>query len=231
LFCALLLWLGFDHRNFGSGKPQLGNFNAISSLFYFWSWGCLFTAVCVGSASIPRERRTPMLFTLPLTRWELALGKLIGAQLLSAAFLALGFGLSSGLAVLSGVPVTAYSGLSFATALTVSFVYLCLSIPLGAWLSPVIVGTITVIAEAQSTVVEGMAKAHLISGNGLTKALGYLLPWTIPGEPIRGAFFHGTHASGADFAGLLLNAFFGVIFFIGLTFLMRRGELSMRDSS
>ena len=199
-FAALLFGLGW--RNLVSGRLPADTrylYNIVSLVFYLWAWGSLWTAVWVGSTSIPRERKTPTLFTLPVARWEIALGKLIGAEILIAGFLMVGYAVCVGLARWCQVPIRAYSGLGLATALTTSFVYLCLSVPLGAWLSPVVVGTLTVFAEGQASVFEALKAIHLnTSTSTLRVVLGYLFPWQIPPEPIGKAFGIGLKASNTD---------------------------------
>src|SRR5262245_15360776 len=56
--------------------------NILSSFFMFWTWGTLITSLCLGAISIPVERQSQTLFTLPIARWEMLLGKLLGTQIL-----------------------------------------------------------------------------------------------------------------------------------------------------
>jgi len=229
-FAALLFGLGW--RNLVAGRLPTDTrylYNIVSLVFYLWAWGSLWTALFVGSTSIPRERKTPTLFTLPIARWEMALGKLIGAEILIAGFLVAGYALCAGLARWCQVPIRAYSGLGLATALTTSFVYLCLSVPLGGWLSPVVVGTLTLFAEGQASVFDALKTIHLGTGAPtLRVVLACVFPWQIPPEPLRRAFGLEVPVSFDDISILFLNAFIGALFFIGLTFLMKRRELRLR---
>ncbi len=54
--------------------------NIISSFFWMWSWGAVGTAMILGGTALPVERRARALFVLPIERWQLMLGKLIGSR-------------------------------------------------------------------------------------------------------------------------------------------------------
>lgn len=229
LFCAVILLGSFGWNNIVAGKLHNAySDNIVSSIFNIWSLGTVLTVLWVASTSFPRERRTPTLFTLPLARWEIALGKLIGVQILAAGFLAVGYGLSAALMVHSGSPLLSYSLLGFATALTLSFLYGCLSIPLGIRMSPIVAGVTTMFVVGMADLTDLLKNAHYISSNGFVWMIEHLFPWRIPGDPTKKIFYSGIPWSGSDYAGLLINAAIGVAFFVALNFLMRRDELSLK---
>src|SRR5262249_45248835 len=116
--------------------------NIISSFFMFWTWGTLITAMCLGATSIPIERRSQALLSLPLSRWEIFTGKLIGSLLLVGCFQIVGFLISVALASHNDLPVGNYSYFALATAFAATFIVLCFTVPLGAWMSPMAVGTV-----------------------------------------------------------------------------------------
>jgi ABC-type transport system involved in multi-copper enzyme maturation permease subunit len=118
--------------------------NIITTFFYFWSLGTAATALCLGAASIPIERETLTLFTLPIGRWDLLFGKLCGNCLLVTAIHLAGYLISIALAFHANLPVAAYSVVSLFAAVSLSFVMLCFSIPLGVVMSPVLAGSLTV---------------------------------------------------------------------------------------
>ena len=119
--------------------------NIISGFFLFWSWGTILTALCLGAASIPIERQSETLFTLPIHRWELLAGKLLGNWILVTVMHILGYVISVALAFHNHLPVTVYSIVALLTAIAASFGFLCLSVPLGMRLSAVEAGTMTVL--------------------------------------------------------------------------------------
>src|SRR6267154_1980404 len=104
--------------------------NIISSFFFFWVWGALFTTAWLGACAMPIERRSQALLTLPIARWKLIAGKLIGIEILSSAILIAGYLFSLVIAHRQHLEITADSIYGLAAALTASFVVLCLSIPL-----------------------------------------------------------------------------------------------------
>ena len=232
LLSLVVVVFSFGIRNIASGNFHIeGSYNVISSVFYFWSLGTIGTSLIVASTSFPRERRAPTLFTLPIARWEIAVGKLLGVEAMVVSSLVVGYGVCMALAALSGTRITAYSGLGFATALTISFVYSCVSIPLGIRLSPVVVATFSFIAVELTSIFDVLKADRLMVTNRLSRVIEYLFPWKFSSQSLRTMFYSGIPWSAHDYAGLLINAFIGAVFFIGLTYLFRRDEFSMKRDS
>src|SRR5436190_8362458 len=114
--------------------------NIISNYFQLLSLGIYLSGLILGGMSMSLERRASMLFTLPISRTEIAVGKLLGTQIVVGAGLLVGYFISLAFALHFGLSSFAYSRLGLATAMSLSFTYLCFSIPLGFWMSPI--GTI-----------------------------------------------------------------------------------------
>jgi len=223
LLGVLSLLMGFGYKL----KPNPYANVIISGFFHFWTLGTLMTTIYLGATTIPTERRTPALFTLPLARWEIIAGKLIGTQVLTSCFLVAGYLISIGLAMHANLPILAHSLLGLAAAWIACFVCLCLSVPLGVRMPAVLSGTLTIIAINLAPQIEALADASLINRNWFVKAVGILSPWQIPGVLTRYAFFDGPNLW-AHYSALGGSALWGFVILIGLTALLNRTELSMK---
>jgi ABC-type transport system involved in multi-copper enzyme maturation permease subunit len=189
----------------------------ISSVFMSWSWGTILTALCLGATSIPTERQSETLFTLPIHRWELLVGKLCGNLVLLIGIHLAGYLISVALAFHSSLPVPAYSVLALVEAITLSFAMLSLSIPLGMRMQPLEAGTLTIVILVAVAFVANLWVDPINP-----------VPFGIRGmrvaDPISYAFFNGPVIS-QQFLGIAANLAESVVLLGLFGFLFRRTEL------
>jgi ABC-type transport system involved in multi-copper enzyme maturation permease subunit len=202
--------------------------NIISSFFFFWAWGTLFTGMILGASALPVERRTPVLWTLPMQRWHLIVGKLIGAQILLSGLVLLGFGLSLVLAIRQHLPISSYAGLGLVTALSSVFICLCLSIPLGARLSGVGAGTVALFLPLLPSFTEVMEKGGFVDHSWLVAAIKHVLPFRVDTHPMNNAFWANVVQPG-QYASLGWSILFSFALFVVLVTLINRSEVSLKS--
>ena len=202
--------------------------NIISSFFFFWSWGTLATGLILGCTSLPIERRARMMFTLPMERWQLIAGKLIGAQILLSAQVLVGYGLCIALALRQHLTIMPFSRLGLLTALCSIFVCLCLSIPLGLKLSSPAAGTLSVFLVLLPAFFEALASRGLLQEKWIVTAITYLLPFRVSTHPMNNAFWNSI-VEASHYTKLGWSVLFSFLFFLILLTLFRRSELSTKS--
>ena len=205
--------------------------NILSSYFMFWSWGVIMSTLVLGSVTMPTERRAAVLFTLPITRTEVILGKVLGTQAVATCFLLVGYLVSLRLAAHNDLPLHAYSILGFMTALTLSFIWVCISVPLGTWFSPVTTGTLAfvilfILPSLQEVIAMGWITTLWVVWP--VQILSYVLPWQVQTEPLRFTFFDRS-SDWLAYAELALNAISAMAVVIALCFPVGRTELSTKS--
>jgi ABC-type transport system involved in multi-copper enzyme maturation permease subunit len=188
----------------------------------------------LGSTAMPIERKQPGLFTLPIARWEIMTGKLIGTQFVIAAYLAAGYLIAALFAVRNDLPIDPYSRFALAAAFCASFAVLCIGIPLGTVIHSFLAGFFTVQVLTWGANVESLVSRRVLEGGWLSQAIAYLSPFRISSEPLRYAFWgmYNLRAVGGevfiDYPGLAWNALYAVLFFFVFAWLFRRTELVIK---
>lgn len=228
---AVLAWfpmlIGFGYKF----RPNAFANNIISNYFRFLTLGVYFSGLILGATSMFLERRASVMFTLPISRPEIAVGKLLGTQIVVGFGLLLGYLISLAFAVHFGLTDFGYSRLGLATAVSLSFTYLCLSIPLGFWMSPVPAGLTTLLMVQIPSILESLVSQAWITNVWIAKASA-LLQAVVPGQldtsPLSTAFYSNDVTLG-DYAGVGRNAFLAIVFFMLLSALAQRKELSTKS--
>jgi len=220
LLGALLIFIQYGVKVQVSAATPYAE-NIISSFFFFWVWGALFTTAGLGASAIPIERRSQALLTLPIARWKLIAGKLIGTQVISAVILISGYLFSFWIAHRQHLEITWNSVYGLAAALTASFVVLCLSVPLGVRLPAMVTGTLTIAVLLFNSLNE-----ELIRRTGLEwpRTVHHYFPWMIPTVAMNNAFFKSN--SNIDYLTLTGSALIAVLFLSVVTLWTRNSELS-----
>lgn len=205
--------------------------NIISSYFAILSFGVYVSGLILGATSMPSERRASVMFTLPISRTEIVAGKLLGTQMIVACGLLIGYLVSLALAVHFDLAGFAYSRLGLATALTISFTYLCLSIPLGFWLSPVPAGLMAVVLINVPSTLKDLVDHQWITAGWLVRVIEVLrtvMPGQVDPVPLSKAFYDN-YVDLGDYVGVGRDAFLALVFFMLLSALAQRKELSTKS--
>jgi hypothetical protein len=231
IIMSVLAWfpmlMGFGFRL----RPNAFANNIISNYFHFLSMGVCLSGLILGATSIYRERRASMIFTLPISRGEIAAGKLLGTQIVVAGGLLIGYLISLAFAVHFGLTSFGYSWLALTMALSVSFTYLCISIPLGFWMSPVPVAVTTFVVVLFPSILDSLVQFKWITNVWIARASDFLLT-VIPGQldttPLSKAFYSNSVYWG-DYASVGRDVLLALAFFILLSTLARRKELSTKS--
>jgi len=228
---SVLAWfpmlIGFGYQM----RPNSFADNIISNYFQFLSLGIWFSGLILGATSVFMERRASLMFTLPISRTELAVGKLLGTQIVVGAGLLVGYLISLAFAVHFGLSRFTYSHLGLATAFSLSFTYICLSIPLGFWLSPIwTILTTYLVIEAPWTL-QALVSEGWITNNwivGLNALLQKVAPGQLDRVPMAKAFYN-KYVFVGDYTGVARNAMIAIIVFMLLVSLARNKELSLKS--
>lgn len=227
LAAFMILLLGFGYKL----APNAYANNIISSYFLFFSVGTYLTGIILGATTMPLERKAAVLFTLPISRTEIVVGKLLGNQIIVGCGLVGGYLASLSLALHYDLTGFSYSVLGLATAFTVSFTYLCLSIPLGFWMSSVpTVITAWLIVNVPSSL-KAFVDQRSITSAWLVKpieAIALVAPGQINPHPLNKGFYNAFVEAGA-YLSLARALLLALLFFILLLALAQRKELSTKS--
>lgn len=227
LAANFIMLMGFGYQL----KPNAYANNIISSHFMFLAMGIYLGGLALGSLSMPRERRSRVMFTLPISRAEIALGKLLGNQIVVGAGLLIAYGISRLWASHFNLTAFAHSWLGLATAFSLSFTYLCLVIPLGYWMPPFPAAIFAWLIVDIPMELRHLADAEMIGNRWLVKFIDFLVKAT-PGHlevlPARKAFWNLPVTAG-NYVGVITDLLLAFAFFSLLCLLANRKELSTKS--
>ena len=229
LAASFIMLMGFGYQL----KPNEYANNIISNHFMFVSMGIYFAGLALGAISMPRERRARVMFTLPVSRTEIAAGKLIGNQIVVGFALLVGYAISLSWALYFDLSGFAYSWLGLATAFSMSFTYLCLAIPLGYWM-PAIPAAVAawLIVDAPASL-KALADHQVITAAWIVNPIEFLFkvtPGHVDPDPLRRAFYKWP-VFAVDYAAVMADVLLALAFFIVLCALAHRKELSTKSQA
>jgi hypothetical protein len=229
LAANLILLGGFGYQL----KPNPYASNIISSHFMMFSMGIYFSGLALGSTSMPRERQARVMFTLPISRTEIVLGKLLGHQIVVGFGLLVGYLISLCWALYFDVTGFAHSWLGLAVAFSISFTYLCLAIPLGYWMPAVPAALVAWLIVNVPAALKAFSDNGFITAGWLVQpieVLAKLTPGHVDEDPLMKAFYNLPVFVG-DYAGVLTDVLLALVFFALLSALANRKELSTKSQA
>jgi ABC-type transport system involved in multi-copper enzyme maturation permease subunit len=239
-----LVWIPFAVGIIAANLMLLGGFgyrlvpnpyasNIISSHFMIFSAGIYFSGIALGATSMPRERRARVMFTLPISRTEIVLGKLLGNQIVVGLGLLAGYLISLCWALYFDLTGFTHSWLGLAVAFSLSFTYLCLTIPLGYWMPAVPAALVAWLIVNVPSTLKLFSDNQVITANWLVQSieiLASLTPGHLDAEPLSKAFYNLPVFAG-DYVGVLTDVLLALAFFTFLSALGNRKELSTKSQA
>jgi hypothetical protein len=227
LAANFIMLMGFGYQL----EPNPYADNIISSHFLFLAMGIWLGGLVLGALSMPRERRARVMFTLPISRMQIVLGKLLGNQIVVGGGLLIAYGISRLWASHFNLTEFSHSWLGLATAFSLSFTYLCLAIPLGYWMPPFAAALWAWLIVFVPGILKDMAEARLVTSGWIVKPIE-LLAKVIPGQletkPLSKAFWNVPVSTG-DYLAVMADVFLAFAFFMLLSALAHRKELSTKS--
>jgi ABC-type transport system involved in multi-copper enzyme maturation permease subunit len=182
---------------------------------------------------MPRERRARVMFTLPISRTEIVVGKLLGHQIVVGFGLLIGYLISRSWALYFDLTGFTHSWLGLAVAFSLSFTYLCLTIPLGYWMPAVPAAVLAFLIVNVPATLKLFSDNRFITAGWLVQpieVLAKLTPGQLDEEPLMKAFYN-LPVFAADYAGVLTDVLLALVFFALLSALAHRKELSTKSQA